>query len=315
MRAIIFLFLIFGAVFGDTKPRIIALDWSVAEILEFLEVEPIAMAEKQSFMLWGGGLGSGANTLDLGLRNQPSLEMIIALKPDFVLLPSFFAGHEKTISKYAKTRIIDVYKDGNLEDNLNAAVLEVAKILDCEERAKILLAKNNEFFEKKKKELENFATPVLVVQFIDAAHIRIYGANSLYGVVLSKLGVQNLAPSNLSYNLWGIASAHVSALYEVVQGAKLVIIEPNRVDINSQIASNGIYKNLQILQNRAQIEAVWSAGAWLSMQKFANLLSEILKNEANLANSKISQNLEISPNLANLSNSPNSKISQKSANE
>ena len=284
MKSLIFIFLLFVAAFGRENPRVIALDWTCAEILEFLGYQTLAVGEKKSYEIWTGEQGD--KTLDLGLRNQPNLEMIIQLKPDLVILPELFSHYKKTISNYAKTEIIDVYKSGNLEQNLNEAVLKIGKILGDEQNAKAKLAKNEEFFAQKRAKFTEFDSQILVVQFSNEAHLRIYGQNSLYGLVLDKLGLKNAAPQNLTYNLWGIANAPISALFGVSESTKLIIIEPNRVDIDLQIKTNGIYKNIKILQNRAQIRPVWSAGAVLSMQKFANLLSEILLNENSKSDKK-----------------------------
>ncbi|RUA22576.1 hypothetical protein DSL92_05165 [Billgrantia gudaonensis] len=50
----------------------------------------------------------------------------------------------------------------------------------------------------------SFRQPLLLVQFLDARHVRIYGSNSLPGIVLERLGLRNAWDSPSSR--WGFRS-------------------------------------------------------------------------------------------------------------
>ena len=66
--------------------RVVALDWACAETAQALGVTPVGMAQLADYRLWSGDLPMPQSVVDVGLRMEPNLELIRALRPDLILL-------------------------------------------------------------------------------------------------------------------------------------------------------------------------------------------------------------------------------------
>ena len=66
--------------------RVVALDWACAETAQALGVTPVGMAQLADYRLWSGDMPMPDSVVDVGLRMEPNLELIRALRPDLILL-------------------------------------------------------------------------------------------------------------------------------------------------------------------------------------------------------------------------------------
>lgn len=277
MRKFLFLLLLCLVSFASEK-RVVAVDWTAAEILSFLEYKIAAIGDKRNYKIWVKEPNLDEEVIDLGLRMKPNLENLIKLKADVIIIPSFFEFNKNTLVQYANIAVIDAYKEGDLYENLIKATNKIAKIIDKESKAKELIEQHEKFFEKLLNEFIKFGDrPFAVVQFVDNKRVRIYGKNSIYGVSLEKLGLKNAIGDEFDFNLWGIATIPITSLFSIPKNTRLVVIEPNPVDIEREIKFNGIYRALGFFNDYIKIKPVWSAGGFISMQRFATILLDGLR--------------------------------------
>lgn len=277
MRKFLFLLLLCLVSFASEK-RVVAVDWTAAEILSFLEYKIAAIGDKRNYKIWVKEPNLDEEVIDLGLRMKPNLENLIKLKADVIIIPSFFEFNKNTLVQYANIAVIDAYKEGGLYENLIKATNKIAKIIDKESKAKELIEQHEKFFEKLLNEFIKFGDrPFAVVQFVDNKRVRIYGKNSIYGVSLEKLGLKNAIGDEFDFNLWGIATIPITSLFSIPKNTRLVVIEPNPVDIEREIKFNGIYRALGFFNDYIKIKPVWSAGGFISMQRFATMLLDRLR--------------------------------------
>jgi len=91
--------------------RVVAADWTSAEILLALGVAPVAVGDRDTYRRWvGAGEDLPASVAEIGARYEPSLEKIAALKPDLIVQESgeLVKGRDK-LEAIAPTAGLDAY--------------------------------------------------------------------------------------------------------------------------------------------------------------------------------------------------------------
>ena len=257
----------------NLSPKIVAVDWTAAEILRSIGYDVAAIGDKRNYEIWVKE-PSVENAVDLGLRMQPNLEALIKLKPDFIIIPSFFEFNKNALAQYARVEVVDAYKEGDLYENILDATHRIAKIAKREKEAQNLIRENEEFFKNLRAELARFSNePIATIQFIDSKRLRIYGES------LKKMGLKNAAPKEFTFNLWGIATVPITSLFKLPKNSRLVIVEPNPLDIKRELKFNGLFRALRFFENSIQTSPIWSAGSILSMRRFATQLAQNLNQD------------------------------------
>lgn len=145
MRILLIFLVTIQMIVADFK-KVVAIDWTAAEILGSLGYEIAAIGDKRNYKIWVKEPELSENVVDLGLRMQPNLESLIKIKPDITIIPSFFKFHQNTLSQYSNVAVIDAYKDGNLYENLINATKEIAQLIGREKEAANLISRNEEIF-------------------------------------------------------------------------------------------------------------------------------------------------------------------------
>ncbi|MGY0233853.1 ABC transporter substrate-binding protein [Longispora urticae] len=66
--------------------RVVALEWGEAEMLVTLGVMPVGVADIKNFAIWDTAVKIDAGVKDVGTRSEPSIDAIVALKPDLIVM-------------------------------------------------------------------------------------------------------------------------------------------------------------------------------------------------------------------------------------
>lgn len=121
--------------------------------------------------------------------------------------------------------------------------------------------------------------PLLMVQFMDARHVRVFGENSLYNAVLEQLDLPNAWDQPT--NSWGFALAGIETLARYPE-ATLVIIDPLPIGAEEQLANSGLWQQLPSVRHDriVRLPPVWSFGALPSAQRFARELFAALSADS-----------------------------------
>ena len=251
------------------------LDWTVAETL-------LAVGDVQSYQRWVGEPSLPADTLDLGVRLQPNPEQIWHLqkllknRPHFINT-RFYAAVAPLLEKNAQVDWVDFYREGDAWQNVTNATQEVAALINQPERATQLLQQYQQQIAELRAQAAPFQhRPLLLVQFIDTRHLRIYAPNSLLGAVLQQLGLRNGWQG--SHNIWGFETIEVTKLAKLPADSRLVVIKPYPANIQTALAHNTLWQHLELAKDPLILPAVWTFGGIPSAQRFANELVKALQN-------------------------------------
>ena len=81
--------------------------------------------------------------------------------------------------------------DVDLWQRLHEATLTIAALVNKTAEAEQLLARLDQDLAQMRATLPEDLPPLLVVQFIDERHVRVFGRHSLFAAVMQRLGLRN----------------------------------------------------------------------------------------------------------------------------
>ncbi|MBK1973785.1 ABC transporter substrate-binding protein [Campylobacter sp. TTU-622] len=272
----IFLIFLLSLNLFSKELKVIALDWTAAETMMLLGYHIQAVGDKKSYNTWVKEPSLQNDTLDLGLRVKPNLEQVIRLKPDILISSSLFSLNNHSLQKYTKVYNIDFYKEGDLYESINNAVLELGVILSKEKEAKTLIENTKNTLKEISLEIKSKNRPLAIVQFIDPKHLRIYTNHSIFGVVLKELGLENAYKKEVK-NVWGVDNISFLDLLDLPENTRIIIIKPHPFNIKKEIKNNPFYQKTLLFKDYIELDPIWSAGSLLSIERFAKYLKDNLK--------------------------------------
>lgn len=261
-------------------PRIATVDWTIAETLLALGVAPLAVGDVSSYRAWVGEPLLPAEVVDIGLRAQPNRELLAELKPDRILISPLAAPLAPTLSRIAPVQSIALYDpQTDLWQRLHEATLTIAELVNKTAEAERLLAGLDRDLAQMRAELPADLPPLLVVQFIDERHVRVFGRHSLFEAVMQRLGLRNAWQGET--NAWGFSVASIEQ-FMALPAARLVVVDPIPVGVSERLQEPGLWQHLPLVQQAPvlHLPAVWSFGGVLAARRFASLLNEALQQDA-----------------------------------
>ena len=270
--------LLFSSAYANESERNIAsLDWTVAETILALGVTPVAVGDKRSYSHWVSQPELPAESIDLGVRMQPNLELLIPLaaspKPLVFINSSFYNSATPLLKKFTDhVEIVDFYTKGYAWHNVVNATKQIATLLGKETRFKQLMQDYKETINDIRPGLQSWMhRPVALVQFIDTRHLRIYAQNSLFGAVLFQLGFQNAWTGR--HNQWGFENIDVAQLAKLPRNTRFVIIKPYPANLSNELKYNTLWQHLELAKDPVILPALWTFGGIPSAQRFAQMFA------------------------------------------
>lgn len=257
-------------------PRLATLDWTLAETLVALDAPPAAVAQVEAYHAWVGEPTLPASTLDLGLRSQPNLERLASLAPARILISPMFANLAPRLERIAPVDTLPLYTPGrDTWTQMREMTRSLARLIERPEAASDLIESTEARLDALQERLHGETPPLLVVQFMDARHVRVFGAGGLYQAVLDRLGLENAWPGPT--NTWGFSLVGVEALAGL--DARLVVVEPHPAGVRERLDEAGLWDHLVEASRGVPLvlPPVWSFGALPSAERFAEQLVSALE--------------------------------------
>ena len=282
-RALGRLLLVAGLLVGmaaHAAPRLVTVDWGIAQNLTAMGVPPIGVGQIAGYRSWVAGPPLPSATREIGLRAQPNMELLSQLDPDWILITELYAGQADRLAEVAPVSIVDVYfsqgdGDSDVWNNTIAAVNKLGTIAQRPAAAKALIARTQSAIQQQAARLPADTKPLLIVQFVDESHVRVYGEGSLVAATAERMGLDNAWQQ--ATTRWGVATVALDRLARVPD-AQIVVMGPVPVGVADKIADNRIWQTLPSVQHTPPIyiPAVWSFGGLPSASRFARLIADAL---------------------------------------
>lgn len=252
--------------------RIVTPDWTVAETLLALEIEPQGVGEIAGYRTWVGTPSMPDSVTDIGLRTQPNLELLAQLRPDRILLTPMFRSLERPLSRIAPVEVIGHHTDGSAWEAVVEQTRAIGRLTNRREAAAALIRSTEQHIASLRSQIGDPGKPLLIVQFMDAVHARVFGMESLYGSVLTQLGLRNAWSGRT--NAWGFALIGLQELAAI--DGRLIVVAPT--PIGNDITATGLWQTLPSVERDEVLwlPAAWSFGALPSARRFAGILVDAL---------------------------------------
>lgn len=254
---------------GVSAQRIVTFDWTVAETLMALEHPPVGVAQITDYQSWVSQPPLPSQTIDLGLRHQPSRELLLAVRPDLIVLTPMFATMAPELEHIAPVHML-VQGDSSAGtwEGLLHWTQQLGELTGKSAEAETLIQTTQEKIRMIKKNLPT-CQPLLVMQLVDERHVRVYGGGSVYQQVLELLGLQNAWQG--AVNRWGYRLVSLHELAHT-QG-QTIIIQPNPFGAWEKLQANSFWRQLPVVQSSPLLfEPIWSLGGLPSALRFAELI-------------------------------------------
>ncbi|MFG6159713.1 iron-siderophore ABC transporter substrate-binding protein [Halomonas sp. 1390] len=259
-------------------PRLATLDWTLAETLVALGAPPAAVAQVEAYHAWVGEPALPASTSDLGLRSQPNLERLASLAPERILISPMFANLTPRLERIAPVASLPLYRPGrDTWTEMRELTRVLGEMIERPAAATRLIEETEARLEALRRRLGDTPPPLLVVQFMDRRHVRVFGDNGLYQAVLDRLGLDNAWTG--STNAWGFSLVGIEALAGL--DARLVVVEPYPAGVRERLDDGGLWGHLVEASRGTPIvlPPIWSFGALPSAERFAEQLVNALESD------------------------------------
>lgn len=257
---------------ASAEPRLVTMDWTVAETLLALGTVPAGIGEIAGYHAWVGTPAIPEGVQDVGLRTQPNLELLAQMAPDRILLTRMFRSLEPVLSRIAPTSLIDNQNGNTAWEAMVSQTREIGRLANRDEAALALIRTTERHIRDLRTQMAYSGRPLLVVQFMDAVHVRVFGTESLYGSVLQRLGVGNAW--HRPTNSWGFSLVSLQELAGI--DGRLVVVEPLPVGVAPR--DTGLWRALPSVRRGdvLRLPPAWSFGALPSARRFADILAAAL---------------------------------------
>nr|BBJ32542.1 iron ABC transporter [Alteromonas sp. K] len=285
--------------------RVIALNWSVIEMLLSLEVEPAGITQGNGYRKWQSNHPAlPENVTEVGRRQEPDLVGIAKLKPDLIIGYNFrHARLHAALSRIAPTLLYQQFpqkgdkspdsqntnesKDFLYFDAVPAIYNGIAKAVGKSELAqqKLVTMESELVALQAKLDHAGFANyPVSYAKFVGMGYgLRVFGPQSMAGTVAQKLG--------LSYRwqrtLPGKDFTHLQ-LEQMSELADSHIILADNQTNNDRILTSPVWSALPFVKASliSHTSGLWSFGGPDSILRMAHAFTDSLLEwkTANAAN-------------------------------
>ncbi len=256
--------------------RVVALEWLPTEILMALGVAPYGVSDIATYREWVGEPALPPQTIDVGLRTEPNMELLIEMRPSLILYSPGFGPSVQQINRVAPGMPV-TFTDGS--QPLVAArksITEVGARLGMADVAQRHLADFDQFIVELKQRLAPYRNrPLLLMTFLDERHALVIGRNSLFQQVMDLLGLQNAWQGEV--NFWGSAIVGVERL-AAVQTQDVICFGHGANGIMQKVMDTPLWKAMPFIRHGRfhMAPQVWFYGATLSAMRFCHILEATL---------------------------------------
>ncbi|WP_067518665.1 iron-siderophore ABC transporter substrate-binding protein [Endozoicomonas ascidiicola] len=267
--------------------KIAALNWTQAEMLLTLGVVPAGVTSIKGYKEWQSNtpeLPDGVR--ELGLRTEPGLETIAALKPDLIL--GYEWRHRRIASELeaiAPTVLFTQYPSSDDITNyylrMQDVFLGVAQLVGKESLAEQKIQEMHAAIDRARIAIEQAGLsgqPVVVGKFVGMGlGLRVYADASMAGALVNELGLKN----NWQSALPGRDFTHVDLLKLTTIGDASLIIIGSEPDSLPTMTESPVWQSLPaVREGRVYfLPALWSFGGPLSASRMAAAIANHLTPE------------------------------------
>ncbi|WP_084244031.1 ABC transporter substrate-binding protein [Planomicrobium okeanokoites] len=275
----------------EPAKKVVVLEWTYAEDLLALGVQPAGMADIESY-------GDYVNiepqlddtVIDVGGRQEPNLEAIAEIDPDLIIGVDFrHTAMLEELERIAPTVIFNPYPEDesiDLYQEMETTFLEIAKAVDKTEEADQVLADLEEKYEESAAEIEaaDLETKDVILTLAysgpQAPEIRVFTPNSMASIILERIGLNNVHEPE-QFEVFGSSTFNVEGLVQYEDANYLYTVPDEDNIYENQLAGNAVWENLNFVQEGRTYDLgpdTWLYGGPLSAETLMNQITDVMVN-------------------------------------
>ncbi|MVN85524.1 ABC transporter substrate-binding protein [Deinococcus sp. HMF7620] len=268
-----------------TPGRVVVLEWTYAEDVLALGVQPVGMADIAGYREWVNiPVALAASVQDIGTRQQPSLEKIRALKPDLILTAKLrSAQNYAQLAAIAPTVAFDPYAGASQYGEMRSTFTTIGTLLNRQNTARQVLSNLDARLARVGQDLKAAGrareTYVLAQAYTGrggAATMRLFTGNSMVSEVMEKIGLVNAwkAPAQ-PYGFSEVSLEPLSAL----NTANFLYVTQKEDNVFAAPSLRPLWQGLPFVKSGrtyALNEKTWTFGGPLSALTLAGEISRAM---------------------------------------
>lgn len=259
--------------------KVVALEWGEAEMLVSLGVMPVGVADVKGYGTWVTAARLGAGVKDVGTRAEPSVDAIVALAPDLVVMES--ERSSTLVTQIERFAPVIVTKGSDAQDNLARMrddFTMIATAVGRTDRATNVLADFDAALAEGRQKIaaaggsgRHFAVADGWKQG-SSISIRMFGEGALVSQVAIRLGLRNAWTGKVDA-VWGLGQTDVEGLTALRdKDLRFLYNASDGEDIFAAgLAGNAIWRSLPFVQQQKvhrMADGIWTFGGPLSCIQF-----------------------------------------------
>jgi len=261
-------------------PRVATVDWSVLETLLALGIAPVAAPELLQFHEVAVEPAVPSGVTDLGLRGTVNFELLLLSRPELIYSSSFYVSSEPRLTRIAPVERFSIYVPGRPPYEPAAAMMRSigARLGRSSEAERYIADSEVDFAALRERLKPHAARPLIPVNLGDARHFRVFGADSMFGEVLKRLGLANAWTDATSYS--AMAPVGIEALARIPDAwiALIPPVPPGALDV---LSGSTFWNALPSVRRGRllQLASINPFGGLPAARRFARLLTKALLTE------------------------------------
>lgn len=263
--------------------NVVALEWMEAENLVTLGVMPVGVADVEGYGTWVTAGPLDDTVTDVGTRQEPSIDSIVALEPDLIIMEAGRGVQPKQLEEYAPVLVVE---GSDASDNLNTMKENFSLIAEAvgktDEADTVLeefdtaLADGTAALEEADVAGQSFA---MVDGWTDggAVSIRPFGKGSQFSDLAEAMGLENAWTGEVD-EMWGLGQTDVEGLRNLGD-VHFFYHAAGEDDWPKKLEDNAIWKNLEFVKNDKVYPlqpGTWTFGGPASSMQFVDQVVEAL---------------------------------------
>jgi iron complex transport system substrate-binding protein len=220
-----------------------AIDWAMLETALALDIRVVAGAELLLYRKFVSEPDLPSGIADLGLRGSINFEVLRHTAPSLILSSPWYTRLEPNLSRIAPVLSMRIHERGRDPYGAAEAVAsELGRRFGREAAAEALIGSTRDELAATAGRLAAAQQPPLfVISIGDPRHFRVFGADSMVGTVLKRLGLANAWARQTSYSAQ--APIDIVTLADNPDAA-IAILAPVPDDARRILPESAIWRNL-----------------------------------------------------------------------
>jgi iron complex transport system substrate-binding protein len=263
--------------------NVVGLEWGEVEMLVSLGIMPVGVADVEGYGTWVTAAPLADGVSDVGLRGEPSVDSIVALEPDLVVMEAERGSALVTQLEEYVPVLVTTGSDASdnltrMRDDLLMIATAVGKVPEAERLLSDLdtaLADGRQRIEDAGATGEQFAMADGWRQG-SSISIRMFGEGALVSEVAAELGLANAWEGEVD-EVWGLGTTDVEGL-TAIDGEQLRFFynASDGDDVFADgLAGNAIWTSLDFVEQdqlHKLPDGIWTFGGPLSCQQFIDAI-------------------------------------------